>query len=155
MATTEELLAEALEACSDLGKQFAAQTVVLIRARRERDAFARRLATLHREHEEASRLVGYALHLRMYGERAPGGDETWTAFDKAAEGYLRERYPDPQAPVPGAVFGAEAGPEWHHGGSCSWPERACTGHVTSYSPVQVPENTGKHPEESTETGADR
>ena len=31
----------------------------------------------------------YALHLRMYGERAPGGDETWREFDQMAETMLR------------------------------------------------------------------
>lgn len=34
-------------------------------------------------------LVEYALHLRMNGERAPGGDETWRAWEGAAERYLR------------------------------------------------------------------
>lgn len=34
-------------------------------------------------------LVEYALHLRMYGENAPGGDETWATWDRAAERWLR------------------------------------------------------------------
>jgi hypothetical protein len=40
---------------------------------------------------EADRLVAYALHLRMHGERAPGGNETWRQFDRDAEAYLRAR----------------------------------------------------------------
>lgn len=40
---------------------------------------------------EADRLLEYALHLRMYGERAPGGNETWRQFDRDAEAYLRAR----------------------------------------------------------------
>lgn len=35
-------------------------------------------------------LLEYALHLRMHGERAPGGDETWQQFDRNAEAFLRE-----------------------------------------------------------------
>lgn len=31
----------------------------------------------------------YALHLRVNGERAPGGDETWAKFDRFAEAVLR------------------------------------------------------------------
>lgn len=38
---------------------------------------------------EAVRLLAYALHLRMHGERAPGGNETWSQFDRDAEAYLR------------------------------------------------------------------
>lgn len=38
---------------------------------------------------EAVRLLKYALHLRMHGECAPGGDETWAQFDREAEAYLR------------------------------------------------------------------
>jgi hypothetical protein len=38
---------------------------------------------------EAVDLVKYALHLRMHGERAPGGDETWGEFDRRAEEFLR------------------------------------------------------------------
>lgn len=39
---------------------------------------------------EALRLVEYALHLRMYGENAPGGDETWAKWDRMAEDFLRD-----------------------------------------------------------------
>jgi hypothetical protein len=38
---------------------------------------------------EARRLLEYALHLRMHGERAPGGNETWAEFDQRCEAYLR------------------------------------------------------------------
>lgn len=38
---------------------------------------------------EALRIIDYALHLRMYGERAPGGDETWRDWDLMAESFLR------------------------------------------------------------------
>jgi septal ring factor EnvC (AmiA/AmiB activator) len=38
---------------------------------------------------EATRLLEYALHLRMHGERAPGGNETWRQFDQDAEHFLR------------------------------------------------------------------
>lgn len=148
---------EALDACTDLGKMFAAQTVVLVGARRERDSLARRLALRFQEKQRAIEIIGYALHLRMHGERAPGGDETWEAFDRMAEQFLRAHTAAGEMEEgrsgPEALFGRDAGPEWLHAGACSWPERACTGHVTSYQPVQVPENTGKHPGESGETGS--
>jgi hypothetical protein len=35
------------------------------------------------------RLLEYALHLRQYGECAPGGNETWAEFDRRTEAYLR------------------------------------------------------------------
>jgi hypothetical protein len=38
---------------------------------------------------EGRRLLEYALHLRMNGERAPGGNETWAEFDRRCEAYLR------------------------------------------------------------------
>lgn len=34
-------------------------------------------------------LLRQALHLRMNGERAPGGNETWRDWDLKAEAYLR------------------------------------------------------------------
>lgn len=49
------------------------------------------LGIVERDRAEAVRLLGYALHLRMYGERAPGGDETWARFDRDCEAYLRAR----------------------------------------------------------------
>jgi len=48
------------------------------------------------ELEKARKLLEYALHLRMYGERAPGGDETWRQFDQMTEHFLRGLpYPEP------------------------------------------------------------
>jgi transcriptional regulator with XRE-family HTH domain len=41
------------------------------------------------EDPEARRIIEYGLQLRMYGERAPGGDETWREFDQMVEHYLR------------------------------------------------------------------
>ncbi|OZE35626.1 MULTISPECIES: hypothetical protein [unclassified Rhodococcus (in: high G+C Gram-positive bacteria)] len=35
----------------------------------------------------------YALHLRINGERAPGGNETWAKFDRFAEAVLRATGP--------------------------------------------------------------
>lgn len=54
----------------------------LIAAARERDQLR---ATV----ERATKLLEYALHLRMYGERAPGGNETWRQFDTDVEHFLR------------------------------------------------------------------
>lgn len=42
---------------------------------------------------EAIRLLEYALHLRMYGERAPGGNETWREFETRTEEFLRALQP--------------------------------------------------------------
>ena len=39
----------------------------------------------------AVRLLEEALHLRMNGERAPGGNETWQDWDRKAEAFLRAR----------------------------------------------------------------
>lgn len=46
---------------------------------------------LQRENQEAVKLLKYALHLRMYGENAPGGNETWREFDGNCERFLRAR----------------------------------------------------------------
>jgi chromosome segregation ATPase len=35
------------------------------------------------------KLLEYALHLRMHGECAPGGRETWAEFDRRCEAFLR------------------------------------------------------------------
>jgi hypothetical protein len=40
---------------------------------------------------EAVALLMYALHLRMHGERAPGGHETWAEFDRRCEDFLRRQ----------------------------------------------------------------
>jgi len=53
------------------------------------------LLKLHAERGEALRLLRLALHLRMHGERAPGGDETWAQFDRECEAFLREAEPTP------------------------------------------------------------
>src|SRR5258708_2203621 len=39
--------------------------------------------------QEAVRLLEEALHLRMNGERAPGGTETWATWDRDAEAFMR------------------------------------------------------------------
>jgi hypothetical protein len=39
----------------------------------------------------AIRLLEEALHLRMNGERAPGGNETWRDWHREAERFLRDR----------------------------------------------------------------
>jgi hypothetical protein len=55
----------------------------------------------------------------------------------------------------GAVFGPDAD---EHGPACSWPDGACIGHPVfqdGYPRVRVPENAGKHPGESAETGANQ
>ena len=36
-------------------------------------------------------LLEAALHLRMNGERAPGGEETWAGWTREAEAFLRSR----------------------------------------------------------------
>jgi hypothetical protein len=41
---------------------------------------------------DAIRLLEYALHLRMYGENAPGGTETWAEWDRMTEGFLRDHH---------------------------------------------------------------
>ena len=46
--------------------------------------------------DDAVSLLEYALHLRMYGERAPGGNETWQEFDRRVEVFFQALY----APVP-------------------------------------------------------
>lgn len=145
-------LDRAMDALDEVAKGFTAQTLLLRRVERERDSLARRLAHRFEAQSAATRLVEYALHVRMHGENAPGGAETWAHFDRAAEAFLR-RFPSSSQPqdeyekVPGlyldaqshsgAVFGTDAGPEWQHEGTCSWPEKPCTGHRTMI------ENDGK------------
>ncbi len=38
-------------------------------------------------------LLERVLHLRMNGERAPGGDETWPPLDRDIERHLRSLLP--------------------------------------------------------------
>lgn len=73
------------------------QLAVALRAKTEelrqeqtaRAASQQDLTAAERQRDDAIRLLIYALHLRMHGERAPGGDETWSQFDRDAEAYLR------------------------------------------------------------------
>jgi hypothetical protein len=126
----------------------------LDRAVRDRADLIARQAADHESAKEAHRLLEFALHLRMHGENAPGGTETWAQFDREVEHFLRWGAGGSEVPqVSGVLFGLDACAEWLHGGSCSWPEMRCTGHMPSYSPVRVPENTGKHPAGSDETPA--
>jgi hypothetical protein len=53
---------------------------------------------------EAIRILEYALHLRMYGERAPGGDETWNEFDQQCEEFLRRQHMASNQRFAGAVM---------------------------------------------------
>lgn len=43
-----------------------------------------------RQLKEAVRLLRYALTIRMYGERAPGGNENWRQFDNDVEDFLND-----------------------------------------------------------------
>lgn len=45
--------------------------------------------------DAAVKLLEEALHLRMNGERAPGGTETWADWDRAVETFLRSLTPEP------------------------------------------------------------
>lgn len=46
--------------------------------------------TPHQMRKQAEQLVEEALHLRMYGELAPGSYDTWAEWDQRAEAYLRD-----------------------------------------------------------------
>lgn len=58
----------------------------------ERDAY-------RDETERLREALAYGQHLRQYGERAPGGNETWQEFDRLAEHALRGEpgWTDPRA----------------------------------------------------------
>lgn len=45
------------------------------------------------ERDEAAALLERVLFLRMNGERAPGGDETWPPLDRDVERFLRSLLP--------------------------------------------------------------
>ena len=47
--------------------------------------------------DTAVRLLEAALHLRMNGERAPGGNETWRDWERRVELFLRGLLPDAAA----------------------------------------------------------
>ena len=49
-------------------------------------------AHLAAESATAVTLLGDAMHLRVNGERAPGGNETWPDWDRKAEAFLRARW---------------------------------------------------------------
>jgi hypothetical protein len=44
--------------------------------------------------QQATKLLNYALTIRMYGERAPGGDENWREWDMRTEVFLRSLLAD-------------------------------------------------------------
>jgi hypothetical protein len=46
------------------------------------------------QRDEAIKLLEYAMHLRMNGECAPGGNETWREFDTRNETFLRAVWGD-------------------------------------------------------------
>ena len=46
-------------------------------------------AAAREDRRALKKLAEYALHLRMYGEHAPGGNETWQRWDSMAENTLR------------------------------------------------------------------
>jgi hypothetical protein len=48
---------------------------------------------LRKDRDVARNLLEAALHLRMYGERAPGGNENWADWDRDAERFLRGEQP--------------------------------------------------------------
>jgi hypothetical protein len=52
------------------------------------------MTELTRPSMTAEELVALALHLRMHGENAPGGNETWRLWDREAEDFLRQRHCD-------------------------------------------------------------
>jgi transcriptional regulator with XRE-family HTH domain len=62
---------------------------------------------------EVVELLQYALHLRQYGERAPGGNETWREFDQRAEILLRKLSGHPDVLAVQHPVG--------HGCLCDWP----------------------------------
>jgi hypothetical protein len=156
MRAVEERLAEALEACQELSMALAGLGMDVARA--ERQLKASRLANGHlreaimsvrREHAAAVKLLDYALHLRMHRENAPGGTETWAQFDRDVEAFLRAQPVEAWNETPKGTN--DLG---NPGDSALCASGGCL-HVRQedcYSPVRVPENTGKHPEESAETG---
>ena len=78
----ERRLRGAVDACTDLSKDYAALIIA-------KDRLERRLAARTQDLRRAVAVVQYAHHLRVHGERAPGGNETWEQFDRASEECLR------------------------------------------------------------------
>jgi hypothetical protein len=66
---------------------------------------------------DARRLVHAALHLRQFGERAPGGRETWAEWDRTADAWSR-RQADPDCP-----HDSESGNEGPIAELGRWPRR--------------------------------
>lgn len=89
IAAMRRRLKEAVGACTDLAMD---QAVLILENHRLHRLLAeanRRPAILAFQRREAASLLEYALHLRMHGENAPGGSETWAEFDRKAEDFLR------------------------------------------------------------------
>lgn len=84
-------------------------------------ALAERICALLNEGplvDDAVWLLTYALHLRMHGERAPGGNETWATFDRRCEEFLR-RHGGMLAPATGltSTVAAQTGAAGGSGGA--------------------------------------
>ena len=58
-------------------------------ALRRLDAAESALRQVREDRDALKAVAEYALHLRMYGERAPGGDETWSKWESMVERVLR------------------------------------------------------------------
>lgn len=43
---------------------------------------------------DAVQILEYGFHLRVHGENAPGGNETWREFDRRTEDFLRQLMPE-------------------------------------------------------------
>ena len=54
------------------------------------------VSAVRAERDSLKEVAEYALHLRMYGERAPGGDETWGKWESMVESRLRALPMDPR-----------------------------------------------------------
>lgn len=89
IASMRQRLRDAVNACTDLAMD---QAVLILENHRLRRLLAEsenRPVPAAFQRREATALVEYALHLRMHGENAPGGTETWAQFDRKAEEFLR------------------------------------------------------------------
>ena len=58
----------------------------------DREAAGSALRLAKAQCDEAVKLLERVLHLRMNGERAPGGNETWQDSDRDVEAYLRKAH---------------------------------------------------------------
>lgn len=76
---------------SDDGEVMAAAEEVIAAILNEADRLNDRWLRDRSDLEDAVKLLEYALHLRMHGERAAGGAETWREFDQRCEAFLRKR----------------------------------------------------------------